>query len=484
MTTAFAPLRWYWLAIPLLGLLLLAWLKPGISGFLSGFLFGLGLFGAGVSWVYVSMVRFGGMAPPLAVLAVLLFVAYLSLFPALTGFMVQYFCRRVSIPGPAVGVIVFAPVWTILEYLRAWLMTGFPWLNIGYSQSEGPLAGFAPVIGVYGLSWLCALSAALLVYGLFRPARGRWLSLTALLALLVVGWLLRDVEWVEPQGRPLRVAMVQANVPLAAKWNPENNGAILARYLDASAELADADVVIWPESAAPMYTDQLPAGFLSRLASASSAYLFGIVERESVNDGDTRYYNSVMFVDGEKRAMYRKRHLVPFGEFLPLRAVLAWLLDYLHIPMSNFSAGTPGPTDIQVDGVQLGISICYEDAFQRDVLATLPDSEILVNVSEDAWFGDSLAPHQRIQMAQIRAMESGRPMIRAANTGVSAIIDERGRIRAETPQFVAAVLQGEAQGMQGLTPFVRFGNGMLALLVLNTNGIGPAGAVFVSSKAE
>ena len=229
--------------------------------------------------------------------------------------------------------------------------------------------------------------------------------------------------------------------------------------------------MIWPEAAVPDYADNLPADVMDQLQRHPAAILFGVVERMPVGDGgEWVYFNSVFLVDGDRTTVYRKRHLVPFGEFLPLRQWLLWLLDYLQIPMSNFSSWQEKPDRMHVGQVNLGPGICYEDAFQRDVLRMLPDSHVLVNVSEDAWFGDSLAPHQRIQMAQIRSLESGRPMLRAANTGITAVLDADGRIGQRTEQFTFQVLRTQVQPTTGVTPFVAYGNLLLGSFMLLLHG--------------
>ena len=474
LVTAFAPLRWYGLAIPCLVVLLFAWQAQKRSAALAGLAFGSGQFMAGVSWVYVSLERFGGMAPALAVFAVVIFVSYLAFFPALAGYGFQYFHRRFNFNRSTMAMVFFPVLWVIQETMRSWLLGGFPWLIIGYSQTESWLAAYTAILGVYGLSWLCALSAALIWLIMSANIRQKLLAVALLACIWSTAWMLQQKQWVQVQGEPIRIALVQGNIALAEKWNPENLEQILDRYLAASESLPDPDLVVWPEASIPTYRDILPPEFLRRIRDHSAAFLFGLIERQVVSTAAgtaTHFYNGVQFINGEYEAMYRKRHLVPFGEFLPLQPVFNWLLDYLNIPMSDFSSWQGEQAVMQVNDSRLGISICYEDAFQRDILPSLPHSNLLVNVSEDAWFGDSLAPHQRIQMAQIRAQETGRPMIRAANTGVSAIIDSRGHITAGTEQFIATVLQGKVQPMTGSTPFVRYGNFLLLVLALTVYGV-------------
>ena len=285
------------------------------------------------------------------------------------------------------------------------------------------------------------------------------------------GWLAAKVEWTQPVGAPRQVALVQGNVPLAIKWRPEYRERIVANYLALSeAALAtNVDLIVWPEASVPAYLDQM-GSLTDRLAGLARArkvdFLFGVVERDAER---RRYYNSVVGI-GHEPGFYRKQHLVPFGEFLPFQSWLSWLLDYLHIPMSDFSAGPPDQPLLTAAGHPIGVSICYEDAFGEEVIRSLPQATLLVNVSEDAWFGDSLASHQRLQMARMRALESGRPMLRAANTGPSALIDHRGVVVTQSVQFKAQILKAEVQPRSGATPYVRVGNwpvllGLVGLLM-------------------
>jgi apolipoprotein N-acyltransferase len=471
LVLGFAPFNLFPLAILAPALLFVLWREatPRRAAW-RGFLFGLGMFGAGISWVYVSMHNFGNMPAPMAAVAALLLAALLALYPALLGWSQARWFDRQSWPH---GVLVLPALWTLFEWVRGWFLTGFPWLNLGYSQIGTPLAGFAPWLGVYGVSLAGALSAGLLVQGL-QQREQLWRRYVPLLALLWLGgWLAGTIEWTRPVDGPVRVALVQGNVPLAIKWRPEYRERIVANYLALSEEALAADLIVWPEAAVPAYFDQMGSlrGSLERTAREYDVdFLFGVVER----DTDRRqYFNSVASI-GYRPGLYRKQHLVPFGEFLPMKPWLSWLLDYLHIPMSDFSAGPPGQALLTAAGQKIGVSVCYEDAFGEEVIRSLPEATLLVNVSEDAWFGDSLASPQRLQMARLRALESGRPMLRAANTGPSAIIDHRGNVVMQSPQFQAQVLNGEVQPRQGITPYVQLGNWPVVLLCL---GIVIAGRV-------
>ncbi|GMR17674.1 MAG: apolipoprotein N-acyltransferase [Gammaproteobacteria bacterium] len=479
MPLAYAPFYLFPLAIllPTLLFVLWQWRQQDLSSSalarraaLQGFLFGLGMFGVGVSWIYVSLYNFGNMNAPLAIVAVILFVSILALFPAIMGGLQARFYNR----SPLVhGALLLAPLWVLLEWTRGWIFTGFPWLHLGYSQTISPLGQLAPWLGVYGVSFVTAVTAALLAAWWLQP-RTKVTVIAGIIIIWAVSGLSGFVQWVQPKGDVVNIALVQGNVSLRDKWSAGALPRILQNYQTLSRQATEAEIIIWPEAAIPTYLDNLSLAFKNKLANNSKLndnksrpqhYLVGIVEREKNRQGWATYNSVAHFGQGETQ-VYRKRHLVPFGEFLPLKPLLGWLIKYLHIPMSDFSSGPKDVNTLKVGNVVVGLSICYEDAFGEEVIQALPQADFLVNVSEDAWFGDSLAPHQRLQMAQVRAMESGRYMVRAANTGPSVVINHRGQILARSPQFVTTVLSAKVQPMQGMTPYARTGNGLIISLMV------------------
>lgn len=461
---AFAPFGLFPLALLAPAVLFLTWQQAGAArAAWRGFLYGFGLFGIGVSWVYVSLHTHGNMPAPLAGIAVIVFVAVLALFPAAVG---AAQARFAAVPRALHLALLVPALWVAFEWVRGWFLTGFPWLNLGYSHADTPLAGFASWIGVYGVSFAVAVSAGLLAAAWADRAR-RWRWCLPVLALVwMLGWSAGQVEWVRPAGAPLRVALVQANVPLQIKWLPEYRERIVDTYVSLSRQAPPADLYVWPEAAVPGYFDQVAPQLLPRLErlrrEGGADFVIGAVERDPRG---ARYYNSV-YALGRTQGSYRKRHLVPFGEFLPLPGLFGWVIEYLHIPMSNFSAGDGGQALLHAAGHAIGVSVCYEDAFGEEVIDALPAASLLVNVSEDSWFGDSLAPHQRVQMARVRALESGRAVVRAANTGPSVIIDHRGTVAARSPQFEQYVLTGTVRPMAGATLYVRYGNAPIVTTVL------------------
>lgn len=463
---AFAPFDLFPLAFLVPALLFHLW-RDGSAARAAwrGFLFGLGMFGVGVSWVYVSLHNFGHMPAPLAALATFLFVVVLASYPALLGFVqARWLDRRRS----SHALLVLPALWVLFEWVRSWFLSGFPWLNLGYSQPDTWLAGVAPWLGVYGVSLLVASVSGLLAESLRAPEKFLRRYLPALLVIFLGGWLAGKVEWTEPVGAPLRVALVQGNVPLELKWQPVYRTTVLERYRSLSDQAGDAELIVWPEAAIPARLDEIDPAYLADLKRRNADFLIGVVERD---ENTRQYYNSVVSL-GRGSGLYRKQHLVPFGEFLPFPALFRWLLDSLHIPMSDFSSGTADQPPLTAAGQKIGVSVCYEDVFGEEIIRALPQATLLVNVSEDAWFGNSLAPHQRLQIARLRALEAGRPMLRAANTGPSAAIDHHGKVIARSPQFDMAVLHIVVQPRQGLTPYARVGNTPAVLMLLLLAGWG------------
>ena len=453
----FAPFdAWFavWPAPTLaLGGLFLLWrAAPGArQAMWLGLAWGAGFFLCGVSWVYVSLSVFGGMAPPAAAGATFAFCMYLALFPALAG----YVCRRIlgADSRPIAAALLFAGLWMLTEWLRGTLFTGFPWLAVGYSQSPpSPLAGWAAVLGVYGVGFIVALIAALLALAWRRPAA--WISI---LLLLGGGALLRAMDWTQAQGAPLKVSLLQGNVPQSLKWDPKRLPLSIDTYIGL-AKTHPAALTVLPETAIPLYFNEVPREVLRGLTAHGDA-LIGV----AVGTTDGGYTNGAVALTPQlaPRA-YAKRHLVPFGEYPP--PGFAWFFRFARIPMSNFTAGTPQQAPLDIAGQRIAPNICYEDLFGEELLASLPAATLLVNLSNTAWFGDSLAQPQHLQIARLRALETGRVMLRATNTGMTAMVNPDGSIAAALPPFTTASLVVEAQGRTGMTPYARWGNA-LALLI-------------------
>jgi apolipoprotein N-acyltransferase len=455
--------------------------SPGAAA-AAGFAFGLGWFLSGVSWVYVSLHDFGAMPAAVAVVVTFLFCAFLALFPAAVG----YACAKRPAPPLARYGLLAPAAWALSEWTRGWIFTGFPWLGLGYSQvPSSPLAGYAPVLGVHGVTLATAASAGLLVswwlgvaekseVGSRKPeVDGLWAlvrrivlhpSALILLALWAGGWGLKQVEWTEPVGEPVTVTLLQGNIPQELKWREDRVPTTLKTY-SALAWTSSSRLIILPETALPLFLDEVPPDYLVALAEHARRnggdILIGVPER--LTGGE--YFNSVVSFGTAATQTYRKSHLVPFGEFIPLRPVLEWLIvGILRIPLQDFSRGAETQRPLHVAGQSVAINICYEDAFGEEIIRQLPEATMLVNVSNVAWFGRSIAPRQHLQISQARALETGRYMLRATNTGVTGVIGPDGRLLGAAPEFTTAAVTHVVQGYAGATPYVRVGNG--AALVL------------------
>ena len=463
---AFAPFGIATLAIIGPAVLFMLWLSATPRrAFLEGWSYGLGLMGAGVSWIYNSIEQFGNTGVFLAVVITAGFILLTSLFYGAAGWLSAWGLKQGrgrQWPLP----LLFPAIWVLLEWVRGWILTGFPWLALGYSQIDGPLRGYAPLLGVYGVSWAAVFTAALLVMLLERRGRRRLLIPLSIAALWIGGIPLNRIDWTTPAGGPLTVALIQGNVPQHLKWRPGQLVPTLQLYRELTRLHWGTDLVIWPETAVPAFRYRVDEAFLRPLEREAKErgtdLLVGIplLEKET-----GRYFNAMLKL-GSGRDEYRKRHLVPFGEFMPFRSLLEPLLAWVEIPMSSFSAGGGARPLVRVAGYQVGVSICYEDAFAAEVNQALPDAAFLVNASNDAWFGDSLAPHQHMEIARMRALETGRFLLRSTNTGVSAIVDHKGTVAAASPLFEQDVLSGSLTPMQGMTPFSRIGNwGVISLML-------------------
>ena len=447
---AFAPFEWCPLAALSLAALwaLLAHTESRRRGFLIGLAWGLGAFLGGVSWLFVSLHRYGGMAVPLAGTAILLFCAYLALFPALaSGLFVAL--RRGS---PGADAALAGALWLLTEWLRGWLFTGFPWLAVGYSQTPpSPLAGWLPVLGVYGVGGLLAGGAAWLAL-----AGREWKRpLTGVAVLLAAGWGLAQVAWTRPVGPPLQVALLQTNIDQQLKWDP----ARLDAWLDHNLSLVaahPASLVVLPETTLPLLADQLPVGYLAAVSAPVRAMGGELILGVFLRNGAGRIHNGALALGQGGVQQYHKQHLVPFGEYSP--PLFHWFYDLVNIPMADQTRGAPDQPPIQVAGQKIAVNICYEDVFGEEIIRALPEATLLLNLSNLAWYGDSFAQPQHLQIARVRALETGRSMLRSTNTGMTAVVRPDGEVAAVLPAFESGALVAEVQGYAGLTPYARTGN--------------------------
>lgn len=432
---------------------------------LTGFCFGLGYFGFGVYWIYNSLHDFG-MAPPIVAGAITaLMIATLSVFPALTLLAWQSIQRRIGQKS-----IWLVPIlWFSFEWFRGWVLTGMPWLSLGYALGESSLAGFAPLIGVYGLSAIGLLISVALIQ-LIQTKAYRFASIIVLVFAFGSG--LQQIEWTEQQSKSLDVTIVQGNVPQEIKWQYDQRQNIFNTYWRETEKHWDSDLIVWPETALPGQSENIQQSILTPLSKLAAEQDSHILTGLLVSDKDTqKFHNSMIMLGGdldENEAVYHKRHLVLFGEYYPLRWLLDMMSHLINIPYSDLQPGPEEQPLMKVKGLFLGVSICFENAFSRDIMLSIPQANLLVNASNDAWFGDSLAPHQHLQMAQMRSLETGREMVRSTNTGVSAFIDFKGRIIQQTEQFKVLSITQTMNGRTGITPFYYFAKvqGFLAFILL------------------
>jgi len=441
-----------------------------------GFAFGLGWFGVGVSWVYISLHHYGELWAPLAAAATCALVAFLALYPALALAAAAAIGARAS----AHRMLAIVAAWTLSEWLRGVILGGLPWLSTGYAHTDGLLAGFAPVIGVYGVGAAAALVVALPLWASFRLPRRPWIlllsSVAASLAILAAGAELREQSWTQPNGPPIRVRLVQGNIAQDIKFAESGLDEALARYLPALQEdgkragaeaLAHADLIVFPESAFPVPVNNLPEEVLDALTDARLRNGAALVFGAFVVEPEERYFNSAIGLDGNSTQpqRYSKRHLVPFGEFIPFG--FRWFVDLMHIPIGDQQKGERFQPPLALAGQQIAITICFEDLFGGEMLDAWHDAQreptLLLNLSNLAWFDDSMALAQHLQISRMRALETARPLLGATNTGITAIIDARGRVTAQLAVQTQGQLESTVQATHGTTPFVRMGNGPIVL---------------------
>jgi apolipoprotein N-acyltransferase len=462
---------WPLFPLPLLALAALAWLwlrapSPRAAAAL-GFAFGLGHFLVGVSWVYVSLHDFGGLPAPIAGLATIVFCLILAAYPAAVGWVQAKLAApapaRLAAPVAVRLMLVIPAAWALAEWLRGWIFTGFPWLALGTSQLDGPLAGFAPVAGVFGVSFLAAAVAGAFLASFVTRGAARVVAIATIGAIVAGGWALRAIDWTAPYGEPLDVALLQGNIPQELKFVPGRYQATLDTYARLAGS-TKARLVVLPETAIPRFLHEVDPVYLETLTAPVAARGGDVLVGVPVLDQARRYYNAVVSFGASPQQMYAKSHLVPFGEFVPTG--FGWLVAMMRIPLGEFARGAPDQQPLAVAGQRVAVNICYEDAFGEEIIRQLPAATLLVNVSNVAWFGDSLAPAQHLRIARTRAVETGRYMLRATNTGVTAIVAPDGAVVGRLPSFTEGVLEGRVRGRTGATPYAATGNAPVVLACL------------------
>lgn len=481
---SFAPFGWW----PV-GILSLAFLfyQVGMDtnvkrSTLIGWAFGFGWTVAGIHWLYITMNRFGNIPGPMAVAAVCLLGVYMGLFSAFATGISTWLRRRLTLPVKSFLLLILPFAWGISEWMRGWVMTGFPWVASGYAHNISPLGGYAPVIGVYGVGVIVALCASCIA---MLTQKSRKLGAVVLAATFAIGFSLTYVQWTAPQGQPISVRLAQGNVAQRDKFDPEHAAATLELYRG-MVLAGRADLIALPETAIARLPENLPPDYLASLeqhaAATGSHLLYGI----PISDGPQQYANSVKgFSPTGQAYRFDKQHLVPFGEFVP--AGFRWFVDMMQMPLGDMTRGAEVQAPFPVKDQLVLPNICYEDVFGEEIALQLRSTPrpatILLNVSNLAWFGESVAIPQHLQISQMRSIETGRPMLRATNTGATVYIDGRGKIVAALPNYTHGTLAATVQGMGGMTPFIRFGNyTMLVLAALAVLGAWFSGRKYAKTR--
>jgi len=491
----------------LVQLLALAWLAARVTAasdrreaFWRGLAFGFGTFAAGVGWIFISLHVYAELSVALAALATGLLALGLSVAPALAGALTVALKPTRERSQDTLAPLRFAACWTLFEIGRGYAFSGFPWLASGYAHVDSPLAGWAPMIGVYGVTAAGALVSACIAAFVqsirsqsgqsqpgLDPSDWKKTVLPFVIAGLTLGSgaILRQVEWVQPHGNPLTVRLLQGNVSQDMKFDPERALRAIERYREL-AEAGTATLTVMPETAWVVAWLEAPREERERLLALAKTQnrwvALGIplpvadpwrVALLSLEDGVT---NSVVLIGPRSAEVsrfagrYDKRHLVPFGEFIP--AGFRWFVDLMVMPMGDFARGPQDPEPQQVADQRIAFNVCYEDLFGEELTGRIDQgATVLINVSNIAWFGGSHALPQHLQISRMRTLELGRPMLRATNTGVTAAIDHRARVLDELPIQVEGALDTQTQGTVGVTPYVRIGNLAILLICLSILGL-------------
>ena len=450
ITLSFAPIdQWYFGILGCLLLLIILDKIPANYSFWIGWLFGIGLFGFGTSWISVSIDLYGGASPLLAWTLTLIFCVSLGIFYAIFSYAYKRWLHD-NLLGSTLG---FSSLWVVFEWLRSWIFSGFPWLYLGYSHLETPLSGYAPIGSVFAVSFLCALSAGLLFAVILNPQKPiKIIAVCFLFLIWISGSMLKNIAWTSPASQnPIDIAIYQPNIPQEKKWEWQYRAYIKEKIANKISQLLGHDLIVLPEAAIPDYFSNsatLLTPITRKAQQLDSALLLGIPTLSS--DGQNSY-NSVMIL-GAGDGIYHKRRLVPFGEYVPFENQLRGLIEFFDLPMSNFAQGKQDQSLLNVQDILIAPFICYEIAYADLVLREAKKADVVVTLSNDSWFGNTMGPHKHLQIARMRALETGRFVIRATNNGISAIINPKGIVTTTAPQFKEAVMTGKVYSMQGNTP--------------------------------
>ncbi len=465
LTLAFAPFEWRIISIisPAILFYLLHQVETTKQHLKLSYSFAFGMFGTGISWIFYSMYFFAQTNLLLAVGATLLFVALMSLVFLLLGLLTSRFTNSSNF----LKLLVLYPAsWVMIEWFRGWFLTGFPWLYLSHSHIDDLLINFAPVTGGFGVSLLSALLSGALVLLIIGNNKKRVVAITTIVIALIASFVLGKISWTQPIGDPIKVSLLQGNIPQERKWAPEMLMPTLELYQKLSSENWDSDLIIWPETAIPgHFREQMDSLILPLQVKSKETKTDLLIGGFYYNDaGEPGSENSILAITPDLRSIYSKEHLVPLGEYIPFLEHLRWLGKWIQLPYDSVKRGT-GPTTLDVAGITAQMSVCYEDAYGNETIRSLPKATMLINVSNDGWFTGSIEPQQHMEIARMRAVETGRYMLRGTNIGVSGIIDQRGKIIHTKPAYTTAVIKGSAQPYSGATPYVKMGNWLIISII-------------------
>ena len=426
---------------------------------LTGWIYGLGLFGFGISWLHVSMTDYGFMPLWMAIPFTGAFAALMALFYGVTFWLT----RRLG--G---GALMFAGTWLLLDWVRGWLLTGFPWLYSGYALVDTPLAGLAPLGGIWAVTLAAVVLSATVVAMIEQRGRAFGplaVSVVAIVAALIGG----QMEFTRPSGERQQVALVQGNIPQDLKWLATMREQTRDIYAGLTNDLPGDTLVIWPESAMiEFYQDikEFVDGEGQAVAAKGGALISGLPWRDESRSPVT-YHNSIAVVGTHHdNGVYHKQKLVPFGEYVPLQGLLRGLIPFFDLTMSSFTPGRESQPNLHALGQEIAPFICYEILYPDLVARRSAGADVLLTISNDAWFGTSAGPHQHFQMTRLRALETGRWLLRATNNGITAVVAPNGKVMERLPQFQRDVLLADYQPRQGNTPFMVAGAWPSLLLAL------------------
>jgi len=471
---AYAPFGHWWLTLVILPLFfLLIDGKSVTKATQASFCFGLGWFTTGISWVHVSIDQFGGMPLIASLLLMFLLCLYLAIYPMLAGYLASKLAKNKTL-----HLGLFVSTWLLCEYLRSVVLTGFPWLSLGYSQIDSPLSVLAPIIGEIGITAYLLTVSYVFIRLLKAEKKLLWaLSLIILSSSIVIA---SSIKWVSPTGKTVKFALAQGNIEQSIKWDDEQEWPTMLMYLDMARDNYDADIIVWPESAIPTL-EPMAQDYLDLVNQSAgindSAIITGILDYSFESKS---YYNALITLGNSQSTSkttgdyhynhsnrFYKHHLLPIGEFVPFGDLLRPLAPFFNLPMSSFSRGDYVQQNLMAKGIHILPLICFEIAFPNQLAANLtPKTQVLLTVSNDAWFGTSHGPHQHMEIARMRALEFGRPLVRSTNTGVTAAVDHNGQFTGQLPQFEKAVLKTDVALVIGDTPYSRFGNYPTFILAL------------------